>query len=173
MLSIETGVQNQVLRTPCATVTEFDDSLKKIIEEMTQTMLEPTDNGVTGVGLAANQVGINKRILLITLNVNTRKRQKVLPMVNPEIVELSPATTILEEGCLSLPELYAKVSRPAKVKVRWQNENGDICERKFEKWDARIFLHEFDHLEGKLFVDYLSETEKKALFQSAASHIKM
>lgn len=173
MLSLETGTNNTILRTPCEKVTVFDDDLQKIIQDMTHTMLAPADNGVTGVGLAANQVGIGKRILLITLNVNTKKRQKVLPMINPEIVELSPSTEIMEEGCLSLPDVYAQVARPSKVKVRWHNEKGIVCERKFDKWDARIFLHEFDHLEGKLFVDYLPEKEKEELLHVAASHVKL
>lgn len=154
-MTIETGEKNKILRTRCDEVKTFDDTLKNTIQEMKETMLAPTEEGITGVGLAANQVGINKRILMITLNMQTPKRHKIVTMINPEIKELSPQKVLMEEGCLSLPGLYRDVSRPAKVKVRWKNENGESCERKFDGWDARIFLHEYDHLEGKLFSDYL------------------
>jgi peptide deformylase len=107
------------------------------------------------VGLAANQVGLNKRIILITLNVGTKKEYEILEMINPEIVELSSNKVKMEEGCLSLPNVFEKVLRPNKVKVKWQNMKGDWRERNFENWDARIFLHEYDHLDGVLFTDYL------------------
>lgn len=155
MMKIETGEQNKTLRTKCKEVKTFDESLQKIVEEMAQTMLEPTAEGVKGVGLAANQVGLDIRVLLITLNMDKKKNHKILPMINPEIIELSPQKVEMEEGCLSLPNTYENVMRPAKVKVRWQNLEGTWCEKKLEKWDARIFLHEYDHLEGVLFTDYL------------------
>jgi peptide deformylase len=158
MLHIQTGETNEILRTKCEPVTEFDSALVTLIKEMEETMLsEDPKTGVKGVGLAGNQVGEGKRILLITQNVCTRKDHKVLAMVNPEILELSKKEVTMEEGCLSLPEQFAKISRPAKVKVRWQNVEGNWCEKKLVKWDARIFLHEYDHLEGVLFTDYLKE----------------
>ncbi len=159
MLTILTGETNKTLRTKCEKITKFDDSLVKFIAEMEETMLsEDPNTGVRGVGLAGNQVGEGKRVLLITQNVGTKKQQKVLPMINPEIVELSKKEVVMEEGCLSLPGKFAKVSRPAKVVVRWQNTEGNWCEKKLEKWDARIFLHEYDHLEGVLFTDYLKKS---------------
>ena len=83
-------------------------------------------------------------------------------VINPEIIEVSTKEVVLEEGCLSLPDIYEKISRPAKVKVKWQNQKGHWCERKFDKWDARVFLHEYDHLEGKLFTDYLTSSRLTA-----------
>jgi peptide deformylase len=159
MYEIQTADKNQaVLRKRCEIVVDFDQTLQKIVREMEETMLAPDPiTEICGVGLAANQVGISKRILLITLNVGTRKEPRVLPMINPEILGLSPEQVAMEEGCLSVPGTFAKVRRPAKVKVRWQNLEGHFCERKFGAWDARIFLHEHDHLEGKLFTDYLRE----------------
>ena len=155
-MKIETGENNKILRQKCLPVENFDENLAKIVEEITETMLyEDPETGLIGVGLAANQVGINKRLLLITLNVGTKKGKKVLPMINPEILELSKDKVKMEEGCLSLPNVYGKVVRPAKVKVKWQNLAGNWCERKFANWDARIFLHEYDHLEGIMFTDYL------------------
>lgn len=155
MYEIQTGNENKILRTVAQPVLEFDEKLHKIIDEMEETMLTPTkDSEVRGIGLAANQVGLLQRIILITLNVGTSKKQKVVTLINPQILEISDQTICLEEGCLSLPDQFEKVSRPTKVKVRWQNRNGNWCERRLEKWDARVFLHEYDHLEGKLFVDY-------------------
>jgi peptide deformylase len=155
-MKIETGDQNKILRTVCKKVEVFDQNLKSIIGQMKTTMLSPSgENDITGVGLAANQVGINQRILLITCNISTKKAHKILPMINPEILELSEYQCLMEEGCLSVPKKFAKIRRPSKVKVRWQNVEGNFCEKKLEKWDARIFLHEYDHLEGRLFTDYL------------------
>ena len=155
MFDIETGEQNPILRTTCKRVVKFDDELKGVIAEMEETMLqEDPETGIRGVGLAANQVGIDARIILISLNVGTKKAQKVVPMINPEIVKFSPQKVVMEEGCLSLPGVFGDVARPARVQVKWQNINGDWIEKKLGHWDARIFLHEFDHLEGKLFVDY-------------------
>jgi peptide deformylase len=158
MLKIEVGENNKILRTKCETVTKFDESLVKTLNEMQETMLyEDPTTGLIGVGLAANQVGIKKRIILITLGVGTKKAGKVLEMINPEILKLSQDEVKMEEGCLSLPNVFEKVIRPSKVKVKWQNLTGNWCERKFEGWDARIFLHEFDHLEGVMFTDYLKK----------------
>ncbi len=156
MFQIQLGENNHILRTVCTPVEKFDDALRMFAEEMEETMLE-TNGSVDpqGVGLAAPQVGVTKRLLLVTLNLHTRKRRKVVAMANPEILELSEKKVVLEEGCLSLPKIFGKVSRPAKVLVRWQNLEGNWCERKLERWDARIFLHENDHLNGILFTDYL------------------
>lgn len=155
MLPIETGTTNKILRTTCRAVTDFDEKLKNFVSEMEKTMAqEDPDTGVRGVGLAANQVGDLRRILLITLNVGERKAQKILPMINPEITWTSPKKISLEEGCLSLPGVFEYVARPSRVQARWQDVDGVWHERKFGKWDARIFLHELDHLEGTLFTDY-------------------
>ncbi len=158
MFKIQTGEKNTILRQQCLPVEKFDKNLIKIVEEMVKTMLEPDpETEIRGVGLAANQCGLDRRIILVTFNVGTNKEYKVITMINPEIVSLSKNEVMMEEGCLSLPGLFKKVSRSQKVHVRWQNEKGNFCEKRLNKWDARIFLHEFDHLEGKLFVDYLNK----------------
>lgn len=157
MLTILTGKDNKILRTPAQKVETFDDKLKDTVALMEETMRAPEGQDVTGIGLAAPQVGIGQQIILVTQNLESRKNQKIIVMINPEILEQSEATTTKEEGCLSLPGAYGRVTRPAKVKVCWQNLEGHTCERKFDKWDARIFLHEYDHLHGTLFIDYLSK----------------
>ncbi|MCK5460724.1 peptide deformylase [Candidatus Gracilibacteria bacterium] len=157
MYEIQTGKDNKILRTVAIPVEVFDEELKKIVDQMEETMKTPDPKTkIKGIGLAANQVGILKRIIIVTFNVENSKRQKVIPMINPEILEISLKQKTLEEGCLSLPDQFAKISRPSKVKIRWQNLKGHLCEKRLEKWAARVFLHEYDHLEGKLFIDYLS-----------------
>lgn len=155
ILDIVTGQDNPVLRAKAKPVRKFDKDLEKLVDDMTETMLNPGQGEeVTGIGLAANQVGILQRVMIVTFNVHTKKKHKIVPMINPEILECGPAEVTYEEGCLSLPGKYGAVTRPAKVKVRWQNLEGNSCEKKLDGWDARIFLHEHDHLDGKLFIDY-------------------
>ncbi len=156
MLDIITGDQNPVLRSTCEKVEIFDEKLQSLVAEMQETMLhEDPETGIRGVGLAANQVGINQRIILVSFNVGTKKEQKITPMINPEILSLSPQKVLMEEGCLSIPGEFGEVARPATAQVRWQGVDGKWREKRLRDWDARIFLHEFDHLEGKLFTDYL------------------
>ncbi len=157
MFEILTADKNsKFLHTKCEEVIDFDEELESVVEEMKETMITPNpESEIKGVGLAANQVGLSKRIIIVTFNYETNKKYKIITMINPEILEISKQEAVIEEGCLSLPNEYAKISRPAKIKVRWQNISGNSCEKKLDKWDARIFLHEYDHLEGVLFTDYL------------------
>ena len=154
MLKIITGADTPILRKKLKHVEVFDEKLERVLAEMMQTMLGPQEGEVGGVGLAANQVGIDLRIMITTFNVGTRKERKPVIMINPEIVSESKHRIWMEEGCLSLPGEFGNVQRPSKIKVRWQNVQGNWCEKKLDKWDARIFLHEYDHLDGKLFIDY-------------------
>lgn len=155
MFTIETGDTNKILRTHCTVVTKFDAALKKFVAEMEETMMaEDPETGVRGVGLAANQVGDTRRIVLVTFHVGEKKEPKVTVMINPEITWESPKKVSMEEGCLSLPGIFEKVTRPSRVQVRWQDTDGVWQERKLGKWDARILLHEKDHLDGTLFTDY-------------------
>ncbi len=157
MFEIVTTQQNdEFLRKKCEAVTVFNEKLIRMVDEMYETMTMPDPKTeIKGVGIAANQVGILKRIILVTFNYETTKKYKVVTMINPEIIEASKQQVVMEEGCLSVPGEYGKVKRPAKVKVKWQNLEGHWCEKKLDKWDARIFLHEHDHLNGILFTDYL------------------
>lgn len=155
ILDIITGADTPVLRAKAELVEHFDADLQKFVDDMIETMLNPGQGEeVTGIGLAANQVGVLQRVMIVTFNVHTKKKHKIVPMINPEVIEFGKSEISYEEGCLSLPGQYGQVKRPAKVKVRWQNPEGNICEKKLEGWDARIFLHELDHLDGKLFIDY-------------------
>ncbi|RLA71683.1 MAG: peptide deformylase [Epsilonproteobacteria bacterium] len=155
MLAIETGDTNKVLRTHCRVVTDFDAELKSFIAEMIETMqMEDPETGIRGVGLAANQVGDTRRIVVVTFHVGEKRELKVVPMINPEITWKSPKNVSMEEGCLSLPGVFEKVTRTSRIQARWQDIEGEWHERKMGKWDARILLHEIDHLDGVLFTDY-------------------
>ncbi len=152
------GADQSVLRTPAARVTDFGQPLQDLVRDLHDTMLAPQAGNVTGIGLAAPQIGIAQQVMLVTLNVgHRRKERKIVTAINPEIVAYSTATCRMEEGCLSLPDLYDHVVRPTWVKVRWQNPAGHWCERKFDGWDARIWQHELDHLHGRMFIDFLED----------------
>ncbi|HEY5714305.1 MAG TPA: peptide deformylase [Candidatus Gracilibacteria bacterium] len=157
-MQIITGEDTKVLRTKAEKVTVFDQALEQTVDAMIETMLSPQQGNVTGIGLAANQVGLLERIMIMTFNVNTKKEHKVVAMINPEILWQSEETVVYEEGCLSLPETFGKVRRASKIQVSWQNTEGHRCEKKLSGWDARVFLHEYDHLDGILFIDYLQKT---------------
>jgi peptide deformylase len=156
ILTIANKNEIEILHTRSEEVLTFDKELKNTVEEMYETMITPDPKTeIRGMGIAANQVGILKRIIIVTFNYETNKKQKIVTMINPEILEASKQEKVLEEGCLSVPGKWAKIKRSSKVKVKWQNLEGNFCEKKLEKWDARIFLHEYDHLEGVIFIDYL------------------
>jgi peptide deformylase len=152
---IITDLENKVLTSKCEEVKNFDENLIEEIGGMQETMLTPQNKDkVVGVGLAANQVGIDKRMFLLTLNAES-KNSKIIPIINPQIIEFSREKIIIEEGCLSIPEFYKGVSRPRWIRARWQNLQGNWCEKKMSGMDARIFQHENDHLDGILFTKYL------------------
>ncbi len=129
-------------------VTAFDDALQKLIDDMVLTM-----HAAPGIGLAANQVGIAKRLAVIDLSVGKRPAGLHV-LINPEILEIEGHVTE-DEGCLSIPDFTEIVSRPEKVRVRFLDRNGDPRELTGEGLMARALQHEIDHLEGHLFLDHL------------------
>ena len=147
---------DEVLKKKAETVTDFNEEIRQIVDDMFETMYKRG-----GVGLAANQVGILKRIVVIDLHSgkeNQGKEQIVL--INPEIVTLE-GEEIKEEGCLSLPGLYKKVKRAAYAKVKAQNLDGEEFTIEGEGLLARAFQHEIDHLNGIVFIDRLSPLQKR------------
>lgn len=141
---------NEVLREKAKPVETFDQALEDTVRQMIVLMREKK-----GVGLAAPQVGISRRFF-VTEAVDDRPRV----FVNPEIIETSQETVNGEEGCLSLPGVWANVARPYSVKVQAQDTTGKIFHLSAEGWLARIILHENDHLNGLLFVDRLPQNIK-------------
>lgn len=135
-----------VLNKRCRPVTEFDEKLRILLDDMRET-LDKAD----GVGLAAPQVGILRRVVLVLeTNVPEGEDGYIIELINPEIVERSGAQAG-PEGCLSLPGVYGWVERPEHVKIRAQDRNGEWFEAEGEGLTARAFCHELDHLEGVLF----------------------
>jgi peptide deformylase len=146
-----------VLRQRAETVTVFDEILARLAADMMETM-----TAANGVGLAGNQVGVLKRIFVAD-TASFELTGKKIAVVNPEIVFRSSDELIEEEGCLSVPGIYAEVRRPKKIKLAGQNLKGEKMELDAEEMIARVFCHETDHLNGVLFIDHLSALERDLL----------
>jgi peptide deformylase len=140
---------NPVLERPAETVTVFDKALEKLIEDMFESMYE-----AHGVGLAAPQIGIGQRIAVVDITFKEDPKAKLV-LINPEIIHTSGKHT-QSEGCLSIPDFRDNVTRPGKVTVRAQDVHGKVVELTGEDLLARAFLHETDHLNGKLYISHLS-----------------
>jgi peptide deformylase len=142
------------LRTKAVPVTVFDSALKRRIDDMFETMY-----AAPGIGLAATQVDWHQRLIVIDVSENSDRREV---FINPEILSREGAATG-EEGCLSVPGIYDDVARAERVRVRAQDADGKHIERDLEGMLAVCLQHEMDHLEGKLFVDYLSELKRQRI----------
>lgn len=151
------------LRTRAEPVTKVDDEIRRFVADLFETMY-----AAPGIGLAATQVNVHKRILV--LDVATEDKQP-LCLINPEIIK-AEGQTRAEEGCLSVPEFYDFVDRAARIKIRALDENGIAFELDAEGLLAVCIQHEMDHLEGKLFVDYLSELKRERLKKKAKKKAK-
>ena len=137
-----------VLRERCSEVTSFDGELRKLAADMVETM-----HAAPGIGLAASQVGDERRICVVDLTVG-EDPDAIHVLVNPEI--LDPVDSVTDvEGCLSLPGITDKVARPFRIRVRAQDLDGEPFELEAEDWLARAICHEVDHLDGVLFLDHL------------------
>jgi len=142
-----------VLEKPAAAVTEFNDELRKLVDNMFESMY-----AAHGVGLAAPQIGISKRIAVIDVTFKEDPEAKIV-LVNPEIVHTEGRQNS-SEGCLSLPEFRENVTRAFKVTARAQNLKGDTIEVTGEELLARALLHEIDHLNGKLYIGHISALKR-------------
>lgn len=143
-----------VLRVRCPEVTDFDDDLARLAEDMTQTMY-----AATGVGLAAPQVGVEKRIVIVDPTAGEEKDSSIV-LVNPVVSAPQGAGSDLE-GCLSIPGFNEKVDRPIEIHVEAQRLDGTAFEFDASDFLARVILHEVDHLDGVLFVDHLRGLRKE------------
>ena len=152
------------LRTISTPVEAVDDELRRLMDDMLETMYD-----APGIGLAAIQVGVPKRVLVIDLqdeDPETGERQRA-PMffVNPEIVEESDEQSVYSEGCLSVPEMFADVERPAAIRARWQDYDGVQHDEQLDGLLATCLQHEMDHLNGVLFIDHLSKLKRDMLLK--------
>ena len=137
----------------------IDDSITSTLNQMLECMYQNN-----GIGLAAPQVGILKRLVVIDCSDN-KDMKKPLKLINPEIIKLSKNISEFEEGCLSLPSQYAKVIRPSEITLKYKNIEGLTCEREFIGLEATCIQHEIDHLDGKLFVDHISRLKKNIIIK--------
>jgi peptide deformylase len=144
---------NPVLEKPAEPVTTFDDDLKKLVSDMFESMY-----AAHGVGLAAPQIGISKRLAVIDITFKEDPEAKLV-LVNPEIIH-SEGRHTQNEGCLSVPEFREPVTRARKVTIRAQDVSGKYFEKTGEELLARAFLHETDHLNGKLYMQHLSALKR-------------
>jgi peptide deformylase len=144
---------NAVLEKPAGPVTKFDDELRKLVEDMFESMYE-----AKGVGLAAPQIGISKRLAVIDITFKEDPNAKLV-LANPEIIHKEGKQT-QSEGCLSIPEFREQVTRANKVTVRAQDIDGKWYEKTGEELLARAFLHETDHLNGKLYISHISALKR-------------
>ena len=147
-------IGDEILREIAEQVTEYNDNLKYIANEMIDIMHDSE-----GIGLAAPQIGISIRLLVVDIST-LEKNSGPKIFVNPEILE-SWGENTLNEGCLSIPGVQEEITRPERILLKYNNLNGEQVTEKFEGWMARVIQHELDHLNGILFIDYLSPIKQK------------
>jgi peptide deformylase len=147
-----------VLAKKCSPVTVFDEALRTLVEEMFESMYV-----AQGIGLAAPQIAIAKRLTVIDISFKKEPKDKLV-LINPEVIGRK-GSQMEEEGCLSLPEIREKVKRDAWTKVRAQNQHGEWFEVEGEELLARAMLHEIDHLDGVLFIDRISRLKRELVLR--------
>ena len=155
-----------ILRKKSESLEKVDDELRSLLDDMLETMYS-----APGIGLAAVQVGILKRLIVIDISKEKDKKNPLF-LINPEIISRSKNTSIHEEGCLSLPGHYAEIERPAECHVKYIDYNGKEKEIKAKGLLSTCIQHEVDHLNGILFIDYLSKLKKDMILKKLAKHKK-
>ena len=146
------------LKQVCAPVADLSDARRELAADMLATMYD-----APGIGLAAPQVGVMERLIVIDCVKEEGEAPRPLVMFNPEIVAASDAVSTYEEGCLSIPEHYAEVTRPAEVQVRWIDETGAERGEEMAGLWATCVQHEIDHLDGKLFIDHIGPMRRQMI----------
>jgi peptide deformylase len=147
------------LKRKCAPVERVDAETRRLMDDMLETMYE-----APGIGLAAPQVGVTKRVIVVDVAGKDEARQPYL-MADPELLWVSDEDATYEEGCLSLPEHYAEVARPAAIKVRYLDRDNEIRELDADGLLATCIQHEMDHLDGILFVDHISALKRNMILR--------
>lgn len=166
-------VPDPLLRSESAPVERIDDDLKGLIGDMFETMYQ-----APGIGLAAIQVGVPRRLLIIDLQEPESEEEGAEPVkrphvfINPEILRRSDARKSYNEGCLSIPDQYAEIERPDIVRARWTDEQGREQEGDFDGLMSVCLQHEVDHLNGILFIDYLSRLKRDILVRKVVKSRK-
>ena len=146
------------LKKAAAPVDDLSDELRALADDMLKTMYE-----APGIGLAAPQIGVSSRLIVLDCVKAEGEAPRPLVMFNPEVIASSDRLNTYEEGCLSIPDQYADVTRPAEVEVRWIDRDGNERTETFDKLWATCVQHEIDHLNGKLFIDYLKPLKRQMI----------
>ncbi|EDZ48685.1 peptide deformylase [Rhodobacterales bacterium Y4I] len=146
------------LKKVCAAVPDLSDDLRVLADDMLETMY-----AAPGIGLAAPQIGILQRLIVLDCVKEEDGDPRPLVMFNPEIIASSDETNVYEEGCLSIPDQYAEVTRPKVVEVEWMDRSGNAQRETFDGLWATCVQHEIDHLNGKLFIDYLKPLKRQMI----------
>ena len=141
-----------------ATLPDVDDRIRKLADDMLETMYD-----APGIGLAAPQIGVLDRIIVMDCVKDEDEAPNPMILINPEIIAASDETNVYEEGCLSIPDQFAEVTRPKQVQVRWMDLNGGEQTQEFDGLWATCVQHEIDHLNGKLFIDYLGAMKRQMI----------
>jgi len=155
-----------ILRKKSETLEKVDDELRGLLDDMLETMYS-----APGIGLAAVQVGILKRLIVIDISKDKDKKNPLF-LINPEIISKSKTSSIYEEGCLSLPGHYAEIERPAECHIKYIDYIGNKKEIKAKGLLSTCIQHEVDHLNGVLFIDYLSKLKKDMILKKLVKHKK-
>jgi len=155
-----------ILRKKSENLEKVDNELRLLLDDMLETMY-----AAPGIGLAAVQVGILKRLIVIDISKDKEKKNPIF-LINPEIIFKSKNTSIYEEGCLSLPGHFAEIERPEECHIKYIDYDGKKKEMKANGLLATCIQHEIDHLNGKLFIDYLSKLKKDMIIKKLVKHKK-
>jgi len=146
------------LKKVCAPVGDLSDALRRLADDMLETMYD-----APGIGLAAPQVGVLSRLIVLDCIKEEGAAPRPMAMFNPEVVASSDETNVYDEGCLSIPEQYGEVTRPAEVEIAWIDRDGNAQKQVFDGLWATCVQHEIDHLNGKLFIDYLKPLKRQMI----------
>ncbi|WP_020398499.1 peptide deformylase [Kordiimonas gwangyangensis] len=161
------NVPDPLLKTMSDKVGQVDDDLRRLMDNMLETMYD-----APGIGLAAIQVAVPKRVIVMDTEGDEDTGRKPVFLVNPEITWESEEFSVYNEGCLSVPEHYAEVERPAKVKVKYFDYHGKQQEELMEGLKATCVQHEIDHLNGVVFIDYLSKLKRNMIIKKVRKATK-
>ena len=159
-------IPDPILRKISEPVENVNQGIKNLLDDMLETMYE-----APGIGLAAVQIGILKRVIVIDLSKDVKKKEPIF-IINPEIVSQSKSRVTYEEGCLSIPNQFAEVERPNSCKIKFLNYSGKKKELQAEGLLATCIQHEIDHLNGILFIDYLSKLKKDIIIKKVKKQKK-
>ena len=146
------------LKAVCDPVNAFDKDLRALADDMLETMYD-----APGIGLAAPQVGVMNRMLVMDCVKDDLAAAEAMVLINPRVIDASTDLNVYDEGCLSIPDQYAEVERPARVKVEWSDLDGKTVQKEFDGLWATCVQHEIDHLNGKLFIDYLKPLKRQMI----------